>query len=478
MTLKTRRIIFYSFLFLFIVTGLGTVFYSQGWRIVAENCQIVKLLNCSIEFQKTGAIFIETKPKGVIIKIDGKTFQDKSGLIQSGTLITNLSPKSYVVKIKKDGYLSWQKNLRVEPALVTEILNIILVPSPVKKDLISIPKPVNDFWLSDQQKIVFKTNESLYYWSNSPLSKLKGDEVIDWDKNNNKIVLKDSKGQNYYLYDLNNLSKTLNLSVLFGNLKKGEVINEVKFHPFDANKLIIKNKNSLYLLDPVRLNSETVTEESLLAWTVKNPNIYYIKETKNLKLKTENYHLAFFNLILKTENLLAELPNQLINPAASGLKIEVAGNKIAILADNGGLYIFNQKNRDLKQIAHSAKKFIFSPDRKKIAFLDENRQLNIYFLEEFKGGINKKEGDVISLNIYKDNAALIVNDIFWYKDSYHLFVDYIAPAGSASIDFIEIDDRPPINKYSLFEGVSNFYYEPISNRLYFTQENNLYFVEF
>ncbi|NCO15575.1 MAG: hypothetical protein GW899_02400, partial [Parcubacteria group bacterium] len=90
MTIRTRRFIFYSFLFLFVVSGLWVIFYSQGWRLNTENCRFNDLFNCSVKLRKTGAVFIETKPKGVVIKIDNKIFQDKSGLIQSGTLITKL----------------------------------------------------------------------------------------------------------------------------------------------------------------------------------------------------------------------------------------------------------------------------------------------------------------------------------------------------------------------------------------------------
>ncbi len=173
MTFKTRRIVFYSLFFIFIVTGLGTIFYSQGWRINIEKCQIAKFWNCQIEFQKTGAIFIETKPKDVLIKIDGKTFEDKSGLIQSGTLITSLLPKTYKVTIEKEGYLPWQKDLKVEPTLVAEILKTVLIPKKLEEKIISIPKTIDNFWINSQQKIIFKNNEIFYYLEKSSPFKFK-----------------------------------------------------------------------------------------------------------------------------------------------------------------------------------------------------------------------------------------------------------------------------------------------------------------
>ena len=488
MTLKNRRILFYSFIFLFIIAGLGVVSYSQGWRIVTENCKIVKLLNCSIKFQKTGAIFIEARPKGVLIKIDGKVFKDKSGLIQSGTLITNLSPKTYRLKVEKDGYLAWTKNAVVKSGLVTETLKIILIPEKIEKKPIAVSKTIDNFWLSSQQKIVFKNKENLYFFQESLASptKLKGDEFIQWSEDNNKIIVQDSKNQIYYLYELNNLSKALNINATLNNLQKMN-ITEIAFHPLESSRLIIKDKKGfLYLLDTNRLKLETIVKEPVLSWTIKSPNIYYIKKTKSASNQRESaYVLASFSLTVKTENFAVELSSpvnstqlsygasQLINQEPS--EINAFGNKIAFLTKDGGLYLFDQMSRNFNQIAHSAEKFVFSPDNKKIAFLDRNGKLNIYFLEDYQRGIQKKAGEVISLNFYEGFA---VKNIFWYKDSHHLLVEYIGSAGSAYADFIEIDDRLPINKYTLFEEVFNFHYESGLDRFYFIQENGLRFAEF
>jgi len=465
MPLKTRRFIFYSFLFLFIVSGLGVIFYSQGWRPNTENCRFNDLFNCSVKLQKTGAVFIETQPKGVVIKLDDKVFQDKSGLIQSGTLITELSPKNYKIKIEKDGYLSWTKNFRVESGLVTEVPKIILLPEKTEKKLVSTPKPVDNFWINSQQKIVFKNSEALYYLQDSsPNMKLRGDKLIQWSEDGNKVILQSLKNQNYYLYELGNLSKTLNISAVLNNLQKTS-ISEIAFHPIESNRLIIENKNGLYLLDLNRLKLEGV-KEPVLAWTIRNPNIYYIE-------KTQNFYLADFNLISKTSDTLIDLPDNLT--AIS--EVSASGNKIGFLTKDGGLYLFNRENKNFKQIAHSAEKFIFSYDNKKIAFLDKDGKINIYFLEDYQRGLHKKAGEIISLNLYLKENGLAIKNIFWYNDSSHLLIDYSDADGAEKVDFIEIDDRLPINKYTLVEGVSNFYYEPISNRLYFTQENNLYFVE-
>ncbi len=451
MTIKTRRVLFYSLFFLFILIGLAVVFYSYGWRINTEDCKIAKLQDCKIKFQKPGGLFIETKPKSVLIKIDGKIFKDKSGLIQSGTLIKNLSPKTYKIKIEKDGFLPYEKKVRVESNLVAEIPNVVLILEKLEKTPVPVSKSIDNFWISPQQKIVFKNNGVLYYSTNSTLSKLKGNEFIGFSEDGKKFIVS-AKGGIYYLYDLNDLSKTVNLSAILKNFLPEAEIAEIAFHPADSNRLIVSVKDArlpdgqgyLYFLDLGRLKLEIITEEPIFAWTVKNPNIYYIKartdadltrtnadniyieETKSQKLKAKSYLLASFNLILKTESVIAQLPN-------------------------------------LSTI-------ILSPDNKKIAFFSEGGDINIYFLEDYRFGINKKAGDVISLDIYKNRK---IKNIFWYKDSYHLLVEY-----EEKVDFIEIDDRAPTNKYTLIDGSTplTINYDLKSNKIYFLSDKKLYYL--
>ncbi|MDP3015136.1 MAG: hypothetical protein Q8N28_01855 [bacterium] len=436
MTIKIRRVLFYSLFFLFIFIGLAVVFYSYGWRISAENCSINKPSNC---FQKTGGLFIETKPKRVIIKIDGKVFKDKSGLIQSGTLIKNLSPKTYKIKIEKDGFLLYEKKVRVESNLVAEIPNVVLVPEKLEKISVPISKSIDNFWISPQQKIVFKSNGVLYYFTDSLLSKLKGNEFVGFSEDGKKIIVKNSINQIYYLYNLNDLSKTINLNAVFNNLRKNVIIDEIAFHPADSSRLIIKDKNGyLYFLDLNRLKLEIIVEKPILAWTIKNPNIYYIKNVECQMSDVRCFSLFSYNLILKTENIITKLPINLST-------------------------------------------IILSPDNKKIAFFNKSGEINIYFLEDYRFGINKKTGDVINLNLYEGKT---IKNIFWYKDSYHLLIEYanLSPRESASsqrksasVDFIEIDDRAPTNKYTLIEKTADFYYDLKSNNIYFLSDKNLYY---
>ncbi len=472
MSKKIRRILFYSFLSLFILAGGGIIFLSQGWRLKIDNCRLPVIWNCQIAITRTGAIFIESKPKGVVIKIDGEIFEDKSGLIQSGTLITNLLPKDYKVEIEKDGYLPWEKNIRVNSGLVAEVLKIVLVPEEINKKTADITKSIDSFWVNQQKRIILKNKEGLYYFPSSASAnesetsniKLRGDKFIQWSESGDKAIVEDSKNLIYYLYDFNNLSKILNVSAILNNFQQVN-ISEISFCPIESNKLIVKDKKgALSLLDLNHLKLEDLVKA--LAWTVKNSNLYYVGETP------QSLFLGGFNLILKTSDNLVDLPENL----GTISEISSAGNKISFLTKDGGLYLFNRETKTFEQIAHSAKKFAFSYDNKKIAFLDKDDKLNVYFLENYRINVNKKAGEIIDFSFYEKGAASVKN-LFWYKDSDHLLINYLGNDGKEKIDFVEIDDRLPTNKYTLVEDALDFFYESGSDNLYFIQDDNLYFVE-
>ena len=425
MTLKTRRILFFIFLAVFIPSSAGIIFYSQGWRFNFETFAI----------QKTGAIYIETQPKDVLIKIDQKFFTDKSGIIQKGTLITNLLPKNYQIEIQKDGYFLYHKNITVKPSLVTEAVEIVLIPMDFKNEL--------------------KISKNL-----------KGEKFIDFSADASKIIIKNSKNNIYYLYNLNNQS-SLNISNLFENMT-GKNIKKIAFHPLELNKLIIESNipDALYIIDVNRLKSEIILknskESSLIAWSAENSNIYYIEQ--NIGLKIKNYQLIDFNLIAKTKSKIANLPSD--NDSYTAVKSSANGRFLAVLNTLGNIYLFDSRKGIFKQIAHDAKFFAFSPDEKKIAFLDNDGKLNIYFLEEWTRNIFKKYVETIGFN--SENKELI-KSFYWYEDSAHLFVQ------QKSVDFMEIDERLPLNRYPIVKEIEDFYYDWKSGFTYYLKDAKLYF---
>lgn len=433
MTLRKRRFLFYSMIVLFIASGSAVIFYSFGWRL--------NIKNGFLKIQKTGAIYVETKPAGVVIKIDKKIHKDKSGMIQSGTLISDLLPKKYELEISKESYLPWQKNIEVEPELVTEAIGLILIPNEIKSETVQI--------------------------------KLRGKEFAGWS-DDGKFILKNPETNIHYLYDLNNPSAIFNITLNFKNLKNNGVIESLVFHPFDSDKLIIETKNGLDILDILRLKTENISSSKPISWTVQNPNIYYIKEDSAPESKIKKYNLYSFNLMLKTESVVFEFNGEMFSKPPIKLAASGSKDKMAILDGLNDLYVFDFGINSFNKIADGVKDFAFSPDNKKLAFADENEKIGIYFLKDWTKNIRKKSGETADLNL-KNGAR--IEKIYWHRNSYHLFVESGAADNSKKIAFVEIDNRPPLNQYDIFTDIADFHYEPGLNAFYYIKEDSLYFSE-
>jgi len=444
MTLRTRRVVFYAFIFIFIAAGIGVVFYSQGWRPVWQNN--------GIAFQKVGGIFVETNPKNVQIKIAGKTFEDKSGLLQSGTFITDLLPKNYKVDVEKSGYYGWQKTVSVKSGMVAETGKIILVPEKISALPISTSTDISAFW-ENGQNFIFLNKGILYYFDQKTATKIKGNNLTAWSDDGSKFITQDAKTQIYYLYNTNDVSKAAGLNFIFNNLAK-TAISEIVFHPADSGKLIIKGKTGLYIFDTNRLSVDAITSKSISSFAVENPNIFYVSAGE----------VRVFGLLLKNNDLKFTLSKELANQKIS--KIVSNGDAVAIIFQNKELYIFGQQNPAGLKIGE-AENIIASPDNQKFAFWNANGELKIYYIDDYQKEITKTAGDISILETYQNG----VKNAYWYKDSRYLTIETKAN----TIYFIEIDDRQPINNYVISDNSSNAYYDQNSNRLYFSKEGGIYF---
>lgn len=118
MKLYRRRQLFYLLLLLFIVAGPILIAYSFGYTFNVFDRRV----------EQTGGIFIKASTPRISIWLDG-AFQKETALITGGALLTDIVPNTHLIQIRKEKYHSWSKAITVEPLLVTEIRNILLVPT-------------------------------------------------------------------------------------------------------------------------------------------------------------------------------------------------------------------------------------------------------------------------------------------------------------------------------------------------------------
>ena len=117
---KSRRKLFYLLLALFLIVSPLLIAYSLGYNFDFFKGRV----------GKTGGIFIKSKTAGISIFING-TFEKETSLFSGGALLTDIAPQTYLLRLEKEAYQPWSKAVAVEPSIVTEIRNILLLPRPV-----------------------------------------------------------------------------------------------------------------------------------------------------------------------------------------------------------------------------------------------------------------------------------------------------------------------------------------------------------
>ena len=118
MTKRSRTLLFFFLSLLVLIATPILIFYALGYRINWQTRTI----------SQTGGLYLKTIPANATVFINDKK-QKNTDFLFGTVLIDNLLPKSYDIRIEKEGYKSWNKRLEVQEKQVAEAKNIILFPS-------------------------------------------------------------------------------------------------------------------------------------------------------------------------------------------------------------------------------------------------------------------------------------------------------------------------------------------------------------
>lgn len=104
---KKSLLIIFSVMF-FVIFGTITIsFIARGYTININNIKNGPVINAS------GLLSATSKPKGASVYVNDRLFTATDDII-------NLAPGDYLIKIIKDGYLPWQKQIRIKKELVVQ----------------------------------------------------------------------------------------------------------------------------------------------------------------------------------------------------------------------------------------------------------------------------------------------------------------------------------------------------------------------
>jgi len=107
-----------TFLTVVVLFGVTTLLYlyTAGYRINRDDQ--------TIDIKRTGMVGAKSIPEGAKIYIDGIIFG------ATDNTIPGLEPKTYTLRMVKNGFVAWTKTVEVFPELVTDITAVLVSQSP------------------------------------------------------------------------------------------------------------------------------------------------------------------------------------------------------------------------------------------------------------------------------------------------------------------------------------------------------------
>jgi hypothetical protein len=433
MTLRTRKVLFYGLVALFLVVGTGVVLYAQGWRLDLS----------TFKAEKVGAIYIRSYPDDAAIFIDGKSIQNKSGFLSPGTFISNLFPKSYTVTLKEQGYDAWSENALVAPSMVVQMKYAVLVPSNATSVAIIASPTVQSFFEAGGNIIATNASSSAILWRGK---KIAAGAIISHSTDLKNFIYQDAAGS-YILYDLTEATTTNLTPVLKSIGATTKMITSITIDPYDATRVIVQTPQNISAIDlsnsddiidianatrGQRLQPPLAISQSLFAWTQFN----IASDTSQVVI----YDKFAGNI---TDNSLV------ITGAIKELKW-IDGGTLGIVEANGELYRYNVGAEQLAKIADDVRDFYPTNDGTELATLEDNSVEIFSFTTT----------DYYRFNLPNVAAA---QSLAWYKDDTHLFVSY--PDHVSLLDLADLSLRNFITVSAVSQGSAPFY-DVSQNALY------------
>ena len=473
---KRLKIYLYICITIFFVLLAIVLFYSFGYRYDIEEGETIQ----------TGAIIIKTIPEDIDIYINDNLFENNNAL---NTLLTgyvkveNLNSGEYNIKIKKDGYFDWGKNIDVNGGYITELKNIVLLKNNYEKNIlldgITANLNTNNIWINDgKNKVIYRNKNNLNLFdinsnsendqikiianfSNAPFNKNENnldfglDDVI-WSNDDLKIIAKISEDNNvfWYLIDFENKNKISDISFIFNEIS--EVKNK---YTFDFNKSLFYLKNdTLYEFNYEKLVSKRILND-ITGFLVHGNSLYYFKKDDPI------LYVSSLDNLLETK-VVSTMPDNFNTQMLTRI-IRSSNNTYLILSWSGELYFISKTNETIF-INSRVENAYFTNYNERIVYYNNN-EIWIYYIKEKLSQPPKGEFENELITRYSDE----ISNISLYIDEEHLFYNE-----GGVFKFIEFDNRDKVNVFDILELENNdVFYSRDNNSIYYVEDGKLVWID-
>jgi hypothetical protein len=117
MTKKSRRILFYLGVLIFLIASTIAILDAQGYKYSFDKKKFVRTGAFSLRANENANVFVDDELKG-----STSFFGNAFGMDQ-------LLPGTYTVRLQRDGYSPWQKVITVQEGFVTDFPHVRILPT-------------------------------------------------------------------------------------------------------------------------------------------------------------------------------------------------------------------------------------------------------------------------------------------------------------------------------------------------------------
>ncbi|XOU94790.1 MAG: PEGA domain-containing protein [Candidatus Kerfeldbacteria bacterium] len=280
MNIWARRTYFIITILVFILVAIVLIFYASGWRYNSSTNKLGLV----------GAITVDTEPNNAIVylnddKLKGNTPTNYNTIIED----------NYDLKIYKEGYFDWVKNISIEQSKTTRIPKVqLLKKQDDLKPLLSYEK-INNFSFSpDKNKIAISTPglfEIIDLDANKTIFTKKTEQVItniQWNINSERLIYYSSLDG----YTATNLRTSKELLI---NLILDNIIDNIYWSTNEEDIIFITSHNVLHRINIFQNIVTEILSEKNIVFSIEDK--YFNLQNNNLQvIDQEEKQLATINI--------------------------------------------------------------------------------------------------------------------------------------------------------------------------------------
>src|SRR3989338_885262 len=424
---RLRLVIFALFICVFAVAAPSLLLYANGWRLDINQRKLVQ----------TGAVFLNMNVRGARILIDNNLEKTVSP-INSSVLIRNLLPGIKKIRVEKEGFDSWQKEVNIDSEKTARFANILLLPQKIdKKILLTSQDPENIVDFSAAPK------------GNTVALKYSSGKIKIWDRGNDAflpLTLKAlpqewSPDGNFLLINESNSGAI-----------KTELLDIYKTSPYNPASIFgLKNPellsaNGVFVAGLIERRNDKLPSLASVDYK-RDKNIFSAPHeiAKDVKAFAATSKEIFFvdkaNMVLRIEpdgsGLKQISPYTLPFKDGADIRIFVdeQGENVAVQRINGGhIWLLNKQNGSFEPIADNINHLSFSADNKKVLLASDHEILIYYLKDIFNPDHKTGSHDLIA------RLSTELSNVWWHHQNEHVMIQ----DGNRLLIY-EIDVRDNIN---------------------------------